>query len=172
MSDHSLPKTLDPFKYADQNKVLEGQIAIHLMSRLAEMLVDSEGIVEIALEFDRDPQKLRILNGKLNAKVNLLCQRCLHPVEREIQSEFMLGIVMNDEQAQNLPRAYEPLLVEDEKLVIKDVIEEELILSLPMFAYHKDCDAATYKQEEEVDEMIEEEKENPFNILSELKLKK
>jgi DUF177 domain-containing protein len=175
MSDHSLPKTLDPFKYADQNKDLQGHIAIHLMPRLVEMLVDSEGIVNIELEFARDEQRLRILKGKISAELNLLCQRCLHPVNKTINSEFQLGIVMDDEQAQNLPRVYEPLLVEDERLVLQDVIEEELILSLPMFAYHNDCEPEDYS-EGEVDEVlesdVEETKENPFNVLSELKLKK
>jgi len=142
------------------------------MSRLTEMLVDSSGIVEVDLEFDRDPQNLRILKGKLNASVNLLCQRCLHPVTKLIQSEFQLGIVMTDEQAQNLPRTYEPLLVEHEKLVILDVIEEELILSLPMFAYHDDCQATAHSQDENEVEIEEEEKINPFDVLANFKFKK
>jgi uncharacterized protein len=174
MSDHSLPKTLNPFRYADQSKDLQGHIAVHLMSRLAEMLVDSEGVVNIELEFGRDEQRLRILKGRLTAELNLLCQRCLHPVKKTINSEFQLGIVMSDEQAQNLPRVYEPLLVEDEELVLLDVIEEELILSLPMFAYHDDCEPEEYDQGD-VEESVEtedEEKENPFAVLSELNLKK
>jgi len=173
MSDHSLPTTLDPFKYADQNKVLEGRIAISLMSRLTGMLVDSSGVVGIELEFAKDAQNLRILKGKLSTDVNLLCQRCLNPVSKHIQSEFTLGIVMDDEQAQNLPKAYEPIFVEhDSKLVIQDVIEEEIILTLPMFAYHEDCQASEYPQEEDVADFVEEEKVNPFDVLAGLKLKK
>tara|TARA_R110002072_G_scaffold298816_2_gene473278 strand:+ start:20977 stop:21507 length:531 start_codon:yes stop_codon:yes gene_type:complete len=176
MSDHTLPKTLDPFKYADQNKILEGEIAQHLMPRLAEMLVDTNGKVKVELEFDRDPQRLRILKGVLKTTANLMCQRCLHPVATELESEFMLGIVYNDEQAQNLPRSYEPLLVEDEKLVLLDVVEEELILSLPMFAYHASCESEEYQNADETEntaEALEEEKKpNPFEALSGLKLKK
>jgi uncharacterized protein len=176
MSDHTLPKTLDPFKYADQNKILVGEIALSLMPRLADLLVDTEGKVQVELEFDRDPQRLRILKGKLKATVTLLCQRCLHPVAQAVESEFTLGIVFNDEQAQNLPRTYEPLLVEDEKLVVMDVVEEELILSLPMFAYHDACEVDGYKQTEQaVADTVgadEEKKPNPFNVLSGLNLKK
>lgn len=175
MSDHTLPKTLDPFKYADQNKILEGEIALYLMPRLTDLLVDSQGKVNVRLEFDRDPQRLRIVKGKLTSTVNLLCQRCLQPVMQDIESEFTLGIVFNDEQAENLPRAYEPLLVEDEKLVVLDVIEEELILSLPMFAYHESCGVDGYKQtdnsETSAEELPEEKKPNPFEVLAGLKLK-
>jgi uncharacterized protein len=175
MSDHTLPKTLDPFKYADQNKILEGEIALHLMPRLAGMLVDTNGRVKVELEFDRDPQRLRILKGALRTTVNLMCQRCLQPVATDIESDFTLGIVYDDEQAQNLPRAYEPLLIEDEKMVLLDVVEEELILSLPMFAYHTDCDAEDYQKADESEfasEELEEKKPNPFEVLSGLKLKK
>ncbi|MFT6905298.1 MAG: hypothetical protein ACJAS1_001953 [Oleiphilaceae bacterium] len=176
MSDHTLPKTLDPFKYADQNRILEGEVALHLMPRLAEMLVDTNGRVEVKLEFDRDPQRLRILTGALSSTVNLMCQRCLHPVAQVIESKFLLGIVYNDEQAQNLPRVYEPLLVEDEKFVLLDMIEEELILSLPMFAYHTSCDMEDYDKADEteaaLEELEEEKKPNPFEVLSGLKFKK
>ncbi len=176
MSDHTLPKTLDPFKYADQNKILEGEIALNLMPRLTDLLVDTHGKVKVELEFDRDPQRLRILKGKLQSTLNLVCQRCLNPVMQEVSSEFTLGIVFNDEQAQNLPRTYEPLLIEDEKLVVLDLVEEELILSLPMFAYHDSCEVDGYQQTQPAEtlevEIEKPKKPNPFEVLSDLKLKK
>jgi len=177
MSDHSLPKTVDALKYADQNKVLEGHVAVKLMPRLLEMLEDESGFVQVYLEFDRDEQRLRVLKGRLNATLQMRCERCLKPVAKEIESNFELGIVLSDEDAKQLPRRYEPLLLElDEPLELKEVIEEELILSLPMFAYHEAC-AGDYEQadnepaEDAVDK-DEGEKENPFSVLSELKLKK
>jgi len=171
MSEHSLPKTVDPLKYADQNKVLNGVVAIKLMPRLLDMLADDRGEVKVTLEFDRDEQNLRVLRGQLESVVRMECQRCLAPVETLIESEFALGIVLSDEQAKNLPKHYEPLLVEPEELVLMDVIEEEMILSLPMFAYHGDCDAAP-NTSASAEEAPLEEKENPFSVLSDLKLKK
>lgn len=171
MSEHTLPKTIDPLKYADQNKILEGSLSIKLMPRLAELLVDTNGRVDATLEFDRDSQNYRVLNGKIKATVTLLCQRCLHPVAKLIESEFALGMVFTDEQAQNLPGAYEPLLVDLENLEISDVIEEELILSLPMFAYHDECRNEHAPEAESDDFDKGEEKENPFDVLSALKLK-
>lgn len=167
MSDHSLPKSVDPFKYADQRKVLEGKILVESLPRLAEMLVESTGQVSVKLEFGRDEQNLRVLKGELGTDLQLMCERCLTPVEKHVDSQFSLGIVLDDDQAKNLPRSYEPLLVDPEHLEIADVIEEELILSLPMFAYHDDCDLAVKPEIEEVPE--ESEKPNPFSVLSQLK---
>jgi len=176
MSDHSLPKTVDPLKYADQNKVLEGVIEVKQLPRLVEMLAGEQGIITAKLEFDRDEQNLRVLRGQLNTEVEMTCERCLQSVGKSIESEFTLGIVLTDEDAKNLPRRYEPLLVEPETLVLRDVIEEELILSLPMFAYHEHC-SSDYEQSEEgqaeeTDSEQAETKPNPFSVLSDLKLKK
>ena len=56
------------------------------------------------------------------------------------------------------------------------MIEEELILSLPMFAYHTSCDTEKYDKADETEaalEALEEEKKpNPFEVLSDFKFKK
>ena len=170
MSDHSLPKTIDPLKYADQLKVLQGKISVQCLPRLAEIVLKPEGEVEVELEFGRDEQNLRVITGHLKATLVLTCERCLEAVEKEVESKFQLGIVLTDEQAKNLPGYYEPLLVEPDKMSVYDVVEEELILSLPMFAYHDDCDSAQVEEEQEF--IDEPKKENPFSVLSGLKLKK
>ena len=170
MSDHSLPKTIDPLKYADQNKVLEGKISQQALSRLREIVLEPEGDVEVKLEFDRDEQHLRVLKGHLSASLQLKCERCLEPVVKEVESSFELGIVLSDEQAKNLPGYYEPLLVEPESMPVYEVVEEELILSLPMFAYHDDCNLEQPEEPQEFEQAPK--KENPFSVLSDLKLKK
>lgn len=170
MSDHLIPKIIDPFKYADQNKVLQGEISVHMLPRLADIVCETAGEIEVRLEFDRDEQRLRIVKGELRAVLKLTCERCLDPVEKEVVSNFQLGIVISDEQAKNLPGYYEPLLVELDSMPVYDVVEEELILSLPMFAYHDDCDAEPVQESQEFEDAPE--KENPFSVLSGLKLKK
>jgi len=176
MSDHSLPKTVDPLKYADQNRVLEGQVEVLQLPRLVEVLAGDRGTVQVRLEFDRDEQRIRVLKGQLDTQVDMTCERCLDVVSKTIHTEFELGIVLTDEDAKQLPGRYEPLLVDPETLELRDVIEEELILSLPMFAYHESC-AGDYKQEDSgnADESDSEqviERKNPFSVLSDLKLKK
>jgi uncharacterized protein len=172
MSDHSLPKTVDPFKYADQNKVLEGSISVALMPRLLEIVANPVGEVKLVLEFDRDEQRIRVLKGSLSATLSLSCERCLEPVTKTVESQFQLGIVLSDEKAKNLPGYYEPLLVESESIVLLDVVEEELILSLPMFAYHDNCKLEHSNDEGPDGGQEGGEKPNPFSVLSELKLKK
>lgn len=166
MSDHVLQKSIDPLKYADQNKVLEGKLSVQSLPRLAEIVLEPTGDVEVKLEFDRDEQHLRIIKGHLKATLKLTCERCLEAVVKDVESEVSLGIVLTDEQAKNLPGYYEPLLVSPDSMSVYDVVEEELILSLPMFAYHDDCEL---KQVEEPENFDDGKKDNPFNVLSQLK---
>ena len=145
------------------------------MPRLVELLASDSGSIAVDLEFDRDEQGIRVLKGSLSTNVERICERCLEPVSQEINTDFTLGIVLTDEDAKQLPGRYEPLLVDPESLALPEVIEEELMLSLPMFAYHEACHG-DYQQtdQDEADESDErdEGKENPFSVLSDLKLKK
>lgn len=172
MSEHSIPKTIDIFKYTDQSRELQGILALSGMPRLEDVLVSLEGDVNVKLSFSKDEQGQRIVIGALEAMVELICERCLTPVTKKVSSNFELGVVMSDEEAKALPRAYEPLLVESESLNVNDLVEEELMLSLPMFAYHDTCDG-DYQLEAEPDEIesteTEIKKDNPFDVLSVLK---
>ena len=179
MSKIPLPLTVNPVKLAEQGTELVGSISLRRLPRVSELLVSSEGDVNAELVFGRDEQRLRILTGKLACDVSMVCQRCLEPVTKSIQSEFALGLVLTDEQAVNLPKIYEPLMVElDDNMELSDILDEELILSVPMFAYHepKDCkvDASVvdfYDENEEVT-TAEDTKPNPFGVLSNIKFDK
>jgi len=71
-----------------------------------------------------------------------------------------------------LPAEFEPYLLEGEEQSIIDLIEDELILCLPMVTLHEDaCSGYMEKQNKKVKAAIEAEKEssNPFAALKSLK---
>ena len=91
----------------------------------------------------------------------------MNPVEVDVSTEFELGIVFSDEQAKHLPKAYEPIIADGDSLELLPVLEDEIILSLPMFAYHQECGDHELVQEQ-VEEIVPEETEapdNPFSVL-------
>ena len=45
--------------------------------------------------------------------------------------------VHSDEEAQRLPENYDPLLLTDETLPLATLVEEELLLSMPIITRHK-----------------------------------
>lgn len=171
-----LPITIEPYKLARDAGVVEGDIPLDQCARVLDALVNNEGHCHVRLEFDIDPQRIRFVRGKLKGVVNVFCQRCMNAMPHEIDSEFLLALASSDEAAANLPKQYEPLIVEDEKLELLSVIEDEILLTLPIASYH-DLDDCLVTSEMLVSGDVEEAQpetkpENPFSILQQLKGKR
>lgn len=176
MSDARLPVHIDPFRMAETRRLLEGNIALAEMARLGESLQDTEGEVSVSLEFGIDNEGIRFVRGHVQAKVCLICQRCLGEMRYPIDSEFLLALVRSTAEAENLPSHYEPLLVDDDPLFLRDIIEDELLLALPIVAMHapEECsaDLSSASQAEKVQEDVNTgatAENNPFAVLANLK---
>jgi len=108
--------------------------------------------------------------GQLKTDLALICQRCLERYDIPVEVELKLNWVKSEQDAKKLPLRYEPLLVESIPLKLNDVIEDELLLALPIIAMHEldECNAAKFVTNDKAAE-IEKEKPNPFAVLAELK---
>ncbi len=171
MSKASLPITVDPRRAADQGRLLDGEITLEKLGRLSSYLVDSDGVVDVSLTFGVDEERIRFIKGSAATTVKMLCQRCLEPVTLELKAEMNLGIVTDDEAAKQLPDYYDPNIIDEPKQNIYQLVEQELILTLPLIAQHQDCVVKT-SYGEFVNELTDSEKANPFNVLVQLKTNK
>ncbi len=89
-----------------------------------------------------------------------------------IESEFNLSPIEKLKDAEFLSQAYDPLVTNGQPVVLKQMIEDELVLNLPFVVMHErnECSATAYvKLDDQVN--AEPEKENPFQILQSLKVK-
>ncbi len=170
MSYGPLPKKVDPRKLAEREAVFKGPAAIADMPRLASFLVDDNGSIDVEVAFAKDEQNLRVLSGKMHGSVRMTCQRCLEPVSVEINATLNLAVALTEQQAENLPRYYDPLIMETDEIELLPVIEDELMLSLPLVPYHDDCSIQTSFGDVET-ARTQEEKPNPFSVLAQLKEK-
>ncbi|MCK7547230.1 YceD family protein [Marinobacter koreensis] len=176
-SNAELPKSVDPYRLAEHNTTLEGFVPLSGLSRFREAVLgfeDGAGC-QVILSFSQDSERRRIVSGKLDATVNLECQRCMSPMAVRLTSDFVLGLVTTDEQAQQLPRDLEPFLTEDFSADLWSMVEDELLLVLPPFPLHgrDECPAREDLEAYEPDgSPVEQEspaKENPFSVLADLK---
>ncbi len=101
----------------------------------------------------------------------LICQRCLEPAVLGLDTECDVGFVASDEAAKNLPRNYEPVILDDEALDLHELIEDELLLALPAVPMHPmgTCQHPPGYQPDEAEPEEEAEKPNPFSVLAKLK---
>src|SRR3990167_283922 len=166
-----IPEHIDPFRYAEQSLSLTGIVNIHEMQRLsANLLPDNQNTVRVRLQFGVDEQKITYLKGHLETVVSLQCQRCLEPYKYEIMSDFVLGIVNTLDEANALSDQYEPALAKEGSLALRELIEDEIILNLPIIPRHEpeNCKVTLPYS----DEGWESGKgESPFQVLESLKQK-
>jgi len=167
----TLPETANFVRQVELNRTLDGVYPLSRFSRLAEILLSDEGNVTVKLEFTRSVG-IASLRGKVSANLLVECQRCLEPVEIEVSGSFKFALVHSEDEFDLLPEEFEPYLIEGEEQSIIDLVEDELLLSLPMVLIHDEaCSDFMSKQNEEVKAAIKADKEaeNPFAALKALK---
>ncbi len=173
-----LPRHLDPRKFAQQSLNIDGLVDIRTLERLLPLLANQEGEISAQLQFGVDEQGIRYVTGKLNATVNVVCQRCLDAMTQSLMLPISLGIVWDDDQAANLPKTWDPWILDEGQADIYQMIEDELILGLPIVAYHETECVPQSLYEASADEALEgknqrpkivEETQNPFQALEVLK---
>lgn len=170
MSEKIIPEHIDPFRYAEQNLGLDGTVKIANMQRLSSILNSGEDVVTVNLKFGVDEQGVVYLKGHLNAKLTLQCQRCMDQLVYEIITDFVLGIVSTLDEANALPEHYEPALAKEGQLALRELIEDEIILNLPIIPRHEpeDCKVKLPLADSGWDQG---KGENPFRVLESLKHK-
>lgn len=103
----------------------------------------------------------------------LTCQRCLGPVEMPVAIERSFRFVATEELAAiEDEESEEDVLVFSREFNLLDLIEDELLMSLPVVPKHEVCPVAVKLQVADADFVDEPvEKPNPFALLEQLKKK-
>jgi uncharacterized protein len=131
-----LPDFADPLRLCALGKAYEGVIPLADLPRLAPLLTSTEGEAAFVLEFERDAARRATVRVEVKATLALQCQRCLGTMTLPVNGESRLVVVDGPAEAERLPEDVDPLLVEDEKLVLRSLIEDELILAIPPAPMH------------------------------------
>ena len=172
MHKDNLPLKVDPFRFADNSLSLSGTLLIKDMQRLCSSLSSDVGEAAVDLKFGVDEENIRYVKGQMTTCLTLQCQRCLESFKYEIISNFMLGIVRTEKEADRLPERYDPLLVPDLSLILSEMIEDELIVSLPIVPMHKIDDCKAKQSLESYSNEAVAERENPFKVIESLRSKR
>jgi uncharacterized protein len=168
----TLPESLDAWRMVSARRSFEGTLPIAAMSRLREALAGSEGVVNFELDFGRDSLGTSFVDVRAQADLLLTCQRTLEPFVLPVTVETRLGLIKAERDEAGLPPDCEPLLIaEDGRINPADVIEDELLLALPLVPVNPESSIADEVTGlEPYDDVVGEGRaENPFAVLRELK---
>ncbi|MGH8558862.1 MAG: YceD family protein [Methylococcales bacterium] len=163
MPDRSTEQ-FDPFIIAERGRSYKGTIPLSQLDRLSDSLIEDQGDVRYELLFTKD-DKICTVTGQVAAELFLECSVCMNKMIYLVRAKTGLGIVSSLEEAARLPGIYEPLLVINRQTRIKEIIEEELLLAIPIIPRHEECTIA-----KQIDQRPKQKAMNPFSILADLKL--
>ena len=165
-----IPPHVDPRKFADRAASLQGELQLSELKRLVDPLENDKGVVRASFEFGRDEQRTVVIHSELDVEVTMICQRCLEPVVLPIHSECVYAVVNEGANTEHLPKGYDVLEVGEDPLDLLALVEEELLLALPIVPLH-DIDICQPPAGADEAEPSEDEvtRSNPFSVLAQLK---
>ena len=170
MIDH-LPDRLDLMATAGAGRVLQGRIPLSSLERVLPALMSDEGELHVVLELNKDADGTHYMAGSLQGGVALKCQRCLGQMVLPLDVKFRLGLIRDKDAIHELSDWYEPLIVTAEPAIIADILSDEVLLALPIVPLHGLQDECQGLVKDYLPP-AEEQRENPFAALAELKQKK
>lgn len=156
---------INSFDFARKALEIHGTIFVSQFSRLSELLTSDKGIVDFWLKGGINAKGQPGLGLRVQGVLMLNCQRCLEPFEFEldIASEFIVvaneGSLPNEEDEQD----EEDYLLADTHMQVIELVEDELLLALPLAPKHEDDECAASGKLKELG------KPSPFAVLKGMK---
>lgn len=164
----NVPESLDAWRMVVARRRFDGQVSLAELTRLQGLVADTDGECSYSLEFGRD-EVLRVSYVELtiDTALPLTCQRSMQRFLLPVKVTQRLGLIRDEDEESSLPEEYEALLVpEDGQLKPLDLVEDELVLAVPVVPLSPDGEAVDkdWAPSEE-----ETKKANPFAALAALK---
>ena len=142
MDDCSFPEYADVRKVFLQEQEISGSLSLANLVNLNGILNNENGRLCVNLRFFQNNSGQRIITGKIRADIEVLCQRCLQPLELAIEDDINLALVEKESDAKYLDAIYDPWVCSEYKLSLVDLVSEQLILALPIVSLHSDPNCA------------------------------
>lgn len=161
-----LQKSYRVSKELAQNSGFEGSIRLSQLSRLSTLVIPDNAIINVSFEFTKNLYQHPSIKGHINTCLQQECQRCLEPMSQIMNFDFDLLIDASDEDVKAFQT--DTVYSDDGYLSVLEVVEDELILALPLISMHEASDCHQHWQADEIPQS-EEAKNNPFAALAALK---
>ena len=181
MSANTFPAQIEPFKWAEQGFTWLGTLPLSRFVRISREAVGSidDQLIAIDCKLSMDAyHRIVWLSGHVETKVSVECQRCLEPVEIPLVLDFRLALVDDESLIERLDEDADFIVLGESDATKKgdfdapatadllSLIEDELLLLMPLSPKHEVCE---HKHQPADDDIVEEKRDNPFDVLAGLK---
>ncbi|MGQ0654658.1 MAG: YceD family protein [Betaproteobacteria bacterium] len=141
---------IDGVEFAAAGATQQGVLPLSSFPRLRDLLATDAGTAAYALEGLRDARGRPGLSVKVQATLQLRCQRCLEPLPLEVDPDSLLVLAASQAEIDAEPESVDApdRVVAGHEMPVADLVEDELILAVPYAPRHDDCKAAEAARDE------------------------
>ena len=135
-----IPLRVKASQAVSRHEAFTGSVPLAKLPRLAATLAEPTGELHVELQATRDGEGQDWLHGEIRGRLPLTCQRGLHAFEWDCDVALSLALVGSEADEQKLLKDSESYRVEDDALPLRDLVEDEVLLALPMTPRCEDPD--------------------------------
>lgn len=161
----------DVDRLADRQADVAFDIPLSRLPRVQAQIAGAQGAVHGVAHFRREAG-YRVAELEMEGEAKLVCQRCLAPMTWPLASETRVAILANEREADGVPQEVETVHAPDDRIRVADLVEEELLLTLPLVPLHESAEECKAVQNEvpapEEEAAPAPETQKPFERLGEL----
>ncbi len=129
------PVEVDPRRFCRDSQSWETQSEVSAFPRLAREFTQGALFCRVAGQTDQRGGLSLLL--AIHGEVELTCQRCLGGMRHTVQIERTLHLARNETELERLDALPDgDAILAGEKLNLVDLVEDEVLLSLPLAAMH------------------------------------
>jgi len=119
-------------------RLVDGALPVRDLGRVADRLTAHDGALMISVRLAADPAGHIVLTGAVQGRLWLRCQRCLEPCSWDVALQLDVALIDNEAAESRLPAEQEAMVVDDGLLRLPQLIEDEVLLGLPLVPRHVD----------------------------------
>ena len=152
---------------------IDFQIPLAELPRVSHELTGKDGEAIGNVRFSRHMGHA-IADLEVRASPEVVCQRCMQSMRWPVDVKSRIALVTDYDAADRVPEGTEVFLVEGDSVSVRDLVDEEVMLSLPHVPRHdEDSECAGMPmtlpgQEADADDAADAQVQKPFAQLGEL----
>ena len=131
-------------RVCEESRTLEAEFSPTQLPRLLDSVADTKGGVSMQVRGSLDARDRPNLDVRIGGELQVLCQRCMRPMTVALEVGQTLAFGDNEVEDAADPDGFDLDGVEVLPMMahvdLAELVEEEVLLSLPMLPRHERCD--------------------------------
>lgn len=145
-----------------QARRLRDELSVADLPRVNAVALGDGGPVTVSFEFEALDDRL-LVSGTVAGRLFVRCERCLERMRIDIDSDVAVALT-ELEPAGEQPDDYEPVVMTDGTVRLFELVEDEILLAVPLVARHElgQCGALAERLEQLRAQAASEATTSPF----------